>query len=472
MATISSPGIGNGGGLDVTSIGSQSVVLEKQTLTQLQVKAATMQTRVSAYGHIKSLISSFSDAAGRLASASTFNAVKVTSSNTATVSATLMGATGPISLSVKVESLATAQATASGALLPVGGALGVGTLRLQLGQWTIVPSSFSPQARGVSVDIDVSAGDTVSAVASKINGSHTGVTATVLTDGSGERLLLQSTSTGVKAGFALSIVHDAMGESADAAGLSRLVSGSSIQYAEDARVLINTIAVTSSANTFENVVPAVTLNVNAVSPDPIAISVAADKSVLSQAVNDFVSAYNEINQAVNALTRYGSSSKRADLLQGDSVALGLQSALRGILQSRTSGSVYHRLTDVGITGQSGGHLSVDRAKLDAAINNRDELTKLLSIDNGNPMTNGVVSKFMAFATGLLATDGRFSSMDASSKRPLEFSTSEQTRPNDKFARMEAQLNRRYSALDVRPSRLNALNGYITQQAAQWNKISG
>lgn len=469
MATISSPGIGSG--LDVKSIVAQLVAIEKQPLTKLQVEAATVQTRVSAYGQIKSLVSTLSDTASRLASLTTFNAVKTTSSNSSTVSASAIGGTVANSFSVTVESLAKAQATASGALLPVGGALGAGTLRLQLGQWTIVPVSFTPQSGGGSVDIEVSATDTVSDVASKINGANAGVTATVLTDAAGERLLLRSKSTGAANGFELSIVSDADGAPADAAGLSRLVSGSSIQYAQDARVLINTIAVTSPTNTFENVVSGVTLTAHAVSPDPVEIEVVPDKSVITKAVNDFVAAYNAVNQAINDQTKYDPAAKAGGLLQGDSTAIGLQSALRGILQSTTSGSFYQRLNDVGVAQQVGGNLAVDATRLDAAINNGKELENLMRIDNGNPLTNGVAAKFASFAKGVLDTDGLFSAKDASLKRALERNSAEQARLEDKVARVEAQLNRRYSALDVQLSSLNALNSYITQQVALWNKTT-
>ena len=56
MATISSPGIGSG--LDVKSIVSQLVEIEKQPLTKLRVEAASVQARVSTYGEIKSMVSS------------------------------------------------------------------------------------------------------------------------------------------------------------------------------------------------------------------------------------------------------------------------------------------------------------------------------------------------------------------------------------------------------------------------------
>ncbi|MCB2028981.1 MAG: flagellar cap protein FliD, partial [Rhodoferax sp.] len=96
---------------------------------------------------------------------------------------------------------------------------------------------------------------------------------------------------------------------------------------------------------------------------------------------------------------------------------------------------------------------------------------LLRIDNGNALTNGVASKFSAFAKGLLATDGLFSSKDASLKRSLERNADDQARLNDKVARVEAALNRRYSALDVQLSSLNALNAYVTQQVTLWNQSS-
>ena len=67
MATISSPGVGTNG-LDVKNIISQLVALEKKPLDTLKLQAATVNTKISAFGQIKSLVSDFSDAASKLAS--------------------------------------------------------------------------------------------------------------------------------------------------------------------------------------------------------------------------------------------------------------------------------------------------------------------------------------------------------------------------------------------------------------------
>ena len=167
MATISSVGIGSG--LDVKNIVSQLVALEKQPLTQLKAKAETVQAQVSAYGQIKSLVTALSDAVSGLASLTGWNGVKTTSSDSSAVSVSAIGGTSPTTFSVGVTSLAKAKATTSAAIAPAGAPVGQGTLKLSL-------------ASGASVDIEVSAEDTVGSLASKINGAGAGVAATVLSD--------------------------------------------------------------------------------------------------------------------------------------------------------------------------------------------------------------------------------------------------------------------------------------------------
>lgn len=467
MATISSPGIGSD--LDVKSIVTSLVDLERRPLEALKLRAATVQTKISAFGQIKAQVSALSDAAGTLNSLTTFNAVTATSSNTAAVIATAIGGTAASNFSIRVDSLAKAQSTASGALLPVGGALGAGTLRLQLGKWTVVPLSFLPQAGVGPVDIVVDASDTVNDVASKINGSNAGVSATVLNDASGQRLLLRSRSTGEELGFQTTIVSDADGNPADAAGLSRLVIGEITQYAADAKMRVNDVPVSGRDNVFTDVISGVTMTALATTTTDVEVAVQPNRTVLKDAINNFVSAFNAINQTLNELTKYDAATKTAGLLQGDSTAVGLQNALRGVLQSTTSGSAYKRLADIGITQQLGGDLAVNGTKLDAALANGDEVKNLLRIDNGNQLTNGVALKFKKFSTGLLEAGGFFSTKDASLKRSLELNAREQTQVSAKATRLETNLYRRYSALDVQLNSLSGLNAYVTQQIQLWNK---
>lgn len=467
MATISSPGIGSG--LDIKNIVSQLVAIEKQPLEKLKLQAAATQTKISTFGQIKSLVSALNDAVGKLTSVTGWNAVSATSSDTSFVTASAIGGTQPTSFAVEVQTLAKAQSTHSMAILPVGGAIGEGAIRLEIGSWA--GAVFTPGS-GTPVELTISATDTVADVAGKINGANAGVTATVLSDASGERLLLRGKNTGVEAGFRLSVTSDVDGDTGDALGLSRLVNGSvTDQAASDAAATINGITVSSSTNTFANKVSGVTFTAVKETTGPVTITIAKDNSAVQKNIEAFVKAYNEINSLLNEATKYDAATKTGGLLQGDGTTLALQSALRTAVQSlRTGSSMFSRLSDVGLAVQRGGNLEIDSSKLSKAMESMDELKALFSsTDSGS--AQGIAVRIKSLTTTLLASDGFFKTKDDTLKRALDNNSKDQARVNEKAARVEAALNRRYSALDAQLNKLNGLNNYLTQQINQWNKIN-
>ncbi|MBK9443403.1 MAG: flagellar filament capping protein FliD [Comamonadaceae bacterium] len=224
MATITSVGIGSG--LDVKSIVSQLVALEKKPLDKLKLDATMFDAKISAYGQIKSLFSTLSSAASSLNSLTTWNAVTATSSNSTAVTASAVGGTLATEFSVGVTSLAEAQSTASQSFT-AGTKPGAGTLSIQLGYWSDDGDGPTFTAgTATAKTIAVNASDKISDIASKINGANAGVSATVMNDPAtgGERLLLRSTTTGKATGFVMTVTDNTTpGQLADNTGLSRLV---------------------------------------------------------------------------------------------------------------------------------------------------------------------------------------------------------------------------------------------------------
>ena len=114
MATISTPGVGSG--LDVRTIVTQLVALEKQPLTQLQTKASSLQTKLSAYGRLKSEMASLQDAAGAMLNPSTWNSKTFASNNGSAVTGSVSDSALATSFSVRVNNLAQAQSVRSSPL--------------------------------------------------------------------------------------------------------------------------------------------------------------------------------------------------------------------------------------------------------------------------------------------------------------------------------------------------------------------
>ncbi|APW45633.1 flagellar filament capping protein FliD [Rhodoferax antarcticus] len=471
MATISSPGVGTNG-LDVKSIISQLVTLEKRPLDNLKVQAAVVNTKISAFGQIKSLVSALADAAGSLTSLTGWNGVSTTSSDSKFVSATAIGGTQPTSFSVEVQSLAKAQSTASAPVLPVGAAVGAGTLRLTQGAWS---GAVFTAGAGQPLDIAVSAGDSVSDIASKINGANASVTATVLTDASGERLLLRSKATGEASGFNLTVDEGPTGNNTDMTGLSRLTTINAMvtQSAADAKATVNGIAVSSATNTFDKTISGVTFKAEQVTTTPIEITVSKDTSAVQAKVDDFVKAYNAINQLLQDATKYDAGAKSAGLLQGDSTAIGLQNSLRSAMQSvTTSGGAFQRLADIGIAQERGGNLSVNATKLNKALTENPDQVRDLFRNTGGGAVDGIAVKVKALTTNLLSNDGFFKSKDDTLQMSLKRISKDQLRVNERVNAFEQRITRQYNALDTQLSNLNGLNAYIAQQVTTWNKSNG
>lgn len=485
MASFSSLGIGLGGGVDVNKLIDSSKEMARLPITRpngLNDQVKKTEAKISTYGEIKSLVATLDDTVSKLTSVTGWNAVTATSSDSAFVTASAVGGTVATSFSVEVQGLAKAQNTTSAGLTPPALPVGAGTLRLEVGgKWSADRSTFDLAAGKSPVDIDISATDKLSDVASKINGAKAGVTATIVSDASGERLLLRSKATGEESGFRMTVKTDADGDAADTAGLSRLVAGATTEYGANARAKVNGIDVTSSSNVFANTVAGVTFTAVKETTAPITVTVAKDSSAVKANLENFVKAYNAVNQALNQITAYDKDTQTAGLLQGDTTAVALQNTLRMAIQSVAGGSGnggLRSLSDVGVMVSKGtgvrptGDLELDTKKLETALADPDAVKALFRGPDGGSLTDGVAGKIKAATGSLLSGDGFFASKDKLLKKTLDNVQKEITRVEDRADSVEKNLKVRYTALDTQMSRLNALNAYVAQQVTTWNKSSG
>jgi flagellar hook-associated protein 2 len=462
--TISSTGVGSG--LDVKSIVTQLVAIERQPLTQLKTKASSIQTQLSVYGKLKSQISALGDAATVLAGAGGWNVQKASSSNAAAVGVSVGTTAVASDVSVSVQQLARAQTSASQGVT-AGAAVGAaGTLNIEVGSWSEDPVPvFTP---GTSVPISVVAGDTVSDIANKINSASAGVTATVLRDGANERLVIRSSTTGAASGFRLNEPAD---PGLAALGLTNPsdVGSFSGQTALDAKVNINGVDIVSGSNKLVDVIPGVTLQLNQVTTAPAEVTIETDLDVIQKNIQSFVDAYNALNTTIADATKYTAATKTAGPLQGDATTLGLQSALRSMLGSGSVGSTFSRLSDIGLERQTDGSLKINTAKLTAAQQDLPNLKTLFTADNNDATTNGFGIKVRDFARAMVAFDGQVTNKSTALQASITRNSAEQDRVNDRATRVETQLYKQYSALDAQMAQLNGLSSFVTAQLAVWNK---
>lgn len=470
MATISSPGVGSG--LDVNSIVTQLVALERRPIVQLQREASSLQTKLSAFGKLQSHLSALRDAASALTSPSTWSQTIGTSADPSAVAVTTDANNRPGSYAVQVTQLASAQSNVSRLFASQADLVGEGTLHIELGSWG-AGNSFTPKPDTVAVDIAVGPpAKSLAEVRDMINAANAGITAAVLSDASGARLVFNSAATGAANGFRIGVT-DADGNAVDTSGLSALAYDPSVGVvtmaqalaAANSAALVNGVPVGSTTNTLTNLVDGMTLTLARVTTAPVQVSTAADKDSVKKKIETFVSAYNELNKELAEQTKYDPNSKSAGALQGDGAAVGLRGTLRNILRGNGGTStLFTRLADIGFDVQRDGSIKLDATKLDNGLANLPELKKLFATsDTLVPANNGIATTLRTLAQQALGVDGSLASRSEGLRNRISSNEKRQADLEQRVQLTEARLRAQYTALDRKMGELTSLSSYVTQQ---------
>jgi flagellar hook-associated protein 2 len=479
--SISSPGIGSG--LDVKSIVAQLVALEKQPIAQLQTKGSALQTKLSAYGQIKSSLGSLDDASTALMDSTTWNARTFASNNATAITGSATSSALASSFSVQITALAQVQSLKSNPVT-TGVALGSeGRLDIQVGEWT--GNSFAGGSNSI-VSVAITSTDALSDIATKINNAGGGVSAVVVTSAGLDRLLIRGSTTGAAAGFQVRTYDATSAEITDGTtGVGKFAyaynsSGASpgffgmtqTQAAQNSAITIDGIAVSSATNTVSDAVPGVTLNLLSTTATAAQVTVGLDKEVIKTKLEAFRTAYNNIRLKLAEYVKYDPGSKTSGPLQGDSTAVGLQSMLRDLAAATgPTGNTIGRMSNLGLEMQRDGTLVSNATKLDAALQNPDNVQNFLSFSSGTSSTDGIARRLRDFSRGANSVDGNVAGRNTALQAAISRNAKEIDSMTARVARTEASLYKQYARLDANLGTLSSLGSFVTQQIAQWNKTS-
>lgn len=371
--------------LDVNSIVSQLMTVERQPISKLNTKEASYQAKLTAYGSIKGAVAGFQTALQGLNSASKFQTLSATPSDSTVFSASATSIAVAGTYSLEVSSLAQAQKLAAAGQASSTAAIGGGgstTVTFDFGttSGTLLPSGkydtdgdFVSNGGGTkSVTID-SSNNSLQGIRDAINAAKIGVTATIVNDGSDTpyRLVLSSDSNGASNSMKISVSGEAAVQDLlehNPAGTQNL---SETVTASNANFKVNGVAVSKTSNSISDVIQGVTLTLNKTTSSPATLTVARDNAAISSAISGFVKAYNDLTGTLKTFSAYDAAKQQGAILQGDATVRSLETQLRGIVGSSVVGTPGNltTLSSVGVAFQKDGTLAVDQAKLSNAINN-------------------------------------------------------------------------------------------------------
>jgi flagellar hook-associated protein 2 len=241
---------------------------------------------------------------------------------------------------------------------------------------TYLGGAFTQDANIASGIVTIDAtNNSLEGIRDAVNKAGLGVTATIVSDGSSNpyHLVFTSNTTGANASMkiGLSGTDTDPPDSAlanllayDPSGAQKMTQTSA---AQDTKLTVNGIAVTSKSNSVSEAIQGVSLTVSQTGASTLAIS--KNTSQVKSNVESFVKAYNDLNSTLKKLTGYDAENKTAGALQGDATAASIQSQVRRMLTSNISGlsGAYSNLGQVGISFAKDGTLTLDSTKFQKAI---------------------------------------------------------------------------------------------------------
>ncbi len=389
---------GIGSGIDIDSIVAGMVAAERAPKeSQLATLEKKTTTQITAIGALKGAISEFQTALGALNKPDLFQARSASSSKSDLVGVTAGTTAGAGSYQVEVKSLASSSKVALAAVSNTADAparFAKGALQISLG----VPGD-PPSSESFSVNIDDS-NNTLSGMRDAINaaGKDMGVSATIVTDEHGSRLVLSSTKTGAGRDITVSATDAGPLESGQLSLSSLAFDGSAsstgagpriLSTAQSAELYVDGLKVVSESNKVSGAIDGVTLDLKAKTPvgEPLTIGVSEDKAGVKKQIQSFVDSYNKLIGVINAQTKVTSVGEDkapvTGALVGDATARSLLNTIRNELVNVQGDGAIRALTDIGITTQKDGTLAIDSTKLDKAMaNNFAELPALFTGEQG------------------------------------------------------------------------------------------
>ncbi len=460
MAITSSLGIGSG--MDINSIVTQLVAAEGQpAMGAITRKEGAANDRLSALGRLKSSLSDFQTATGKLNELGAFSTHQANSKNEdiLTVTATLGSAAG--SYSLEVQQLAEAHKLTSKGYSGYSDVVGSGTLML-----SVAGNAFS-----VTLD-DTS--NTLQGVRDAINkaSDNSGVNASIINvdDGVGgtvSKLVLTSKNTGTANNISITATEDPA-----VPGLSNLVYdpvGSGVtnlteqNAAQDAKVLVDGQIATRSSNSIDDIIQGVTLDLKtAVTGTVFNVDVTLDEESIKKVTEGFVSAYNGLMSIVKDLGKFDPEGDKSGALIGDSTLRNVQSQMRQAVSNTVSSasSEYNSLAMIGITMDREGVMSLNSSDFSDAL--KDNLNAVSDVFSSS---DGVAARLDTRLDQYLNSGGTFDLQTKSLNKQLSKFSDDRDTVTIRLDNLERTLMKQFIAMDVAVGQFQSTGAYLAQQMA-------
>ncbi|MHC8408457.1 flagellar filament capping protein FliD [Pseudomonas sp. TMB3-21] len=462
MASPILPGLGLGSGLDTGAIVKALVDSDKAAKQgQIDRGAKTNTSSISGVGSLKSLLATFQASLRTLGNTiePQFTGFSASSSDPKVLTTTANNSAVNGIYKVNVSQLATGSKVATaafdgGSTASVnGGAAGSLTI-----------SQGVPGGTAKTYDLDIPAGSTLESVAKALNDKFqfSGLSANIITDNFGSRLVVSSANTGAGTDISLSGVGlDVDGSQVIPAVSTKTSAGSVGALAKDALFTVDGLSVSSPTNKLEKTVSGLSMTLLGTGPSQVLVTTNTDG--LKASIQKFVDAYNAVANAVTALTKPSLDDDGKPTipaaLTGDAMPRSILAAMRGPLSETGTGDKLTVLSQLGITtDQKTGALNFDSTKFSAAMNDKKLGGEVQTLFSGE---TGLLARMSKVLTPYTETGGILDARNTALTKTKTKLANDQLALDRRIESLTAVLTKKYNDMDTLVGKLKATANNIT-----------
>ena len=458
--------LGLGSGIDTVSL-VKSLVEAQFSAKNAQIKQRDdiLTAQISGVSSLKSTMSGFATALGSLTRGGTL-ATSPTSSNSAVARVTtLPGATvKDVAANLEVTQLAKPQSAASAIIADRTAPIGTGSFTLTFGSATVANGKMTGFTAGAAAPVTINIGSgnqTLNGIAAAINAQPIGVTASIVSDTGGARLVLKG-ATGASQAFTFESTDAGLSDLNIGVGAANSRVGS---VAQDAIVKLDGVEVRRASNTIANLVDNVKIEL--AGEGSTTLGTTAATAAIGQAVNDFVATYNEVLSVLKAQT-----DPKTGPLRSDPAAQTLLRSLGRLPSTVLTGgdsTTPRTLAEIGVATNRDGTLRVDSARLMTSLTNYPAALEAMFKDGTGASGNGLSAALTAISNAATATT---SGLGASETRYNAARTSladQSEKATEQATQMSTRLTAQFAAMDARVAAYKSTQTFLENQIKAWNK---
>ena len=433
-------------GFDFNQIIDVTIEAESAPLKALEAKDSDLRKQDSALGSFGVEVADLQDPVGDLVLGTVFTDLDAASTDKDVATVTLGDTAVSGTYDLVITQLAKAQVTAStnGYTNATDTATDGGTISFTIGGST-------------TTDITISASTSLSALKTLINDQNSGVVASIVNDGTNNKLVISSRVMGATNGFTInnSLTNGVSTVVAFAVGQSPTVGNS--QDARDSSFTVNGLAITSATNTVTDAVPGTTVTL--VKAGTASVNVTPDYDTLKEHVKTFITEYNSLKEFFVEQTQIDSITGKPGPLGNDTILRQALSDVKNlVLTSNGNDGQYSYLTEIGVEFEIDGTLSLNEEQFNTAIDTA--VADVQKLFQGDGTVEGVFDDLKSALANIDSTAGLIKttrdSLDTTIKSIRDQILAQQLR----LELRRTELQKMYTAADLAMSRITSQQGAL------------